>query len=445
MIASQVEPSPPFYLNGNFAPVRDEVTAVDLAVVGEIPRALRGVYMRNGANPKEGDPGHWFLGDGMVHGVRLEHGKAKWYRNRLVRTRALEEGAPFLLPEGGVDYTAGKANTNIVAHAGRVLALVENALPTEMTRALDTVGVCNFDGKLNGPMTAHPKICPRTGELHFFGYSFMEPFLVYHVLDAAGRLVRSEPIEVRGPTMMHDFAITERHVVFMDLPIVFDLERAMAGEMPYVWSDTYGARLGIMPRGGSSADVRWLEIEPCYVFHPANAHEADGKLVLDVARYPKLWAGDPGEFSSAALHRWSIDIDAGTVHEAALDDRAIEFPRIDDRRAGLEHRYSYAVSGFSFGGPAGVDLVKYDTRSGAAEAHSFGPGMVPGEAVFVPASPGAEEDEGFVMTFVYAAARDGSDFVVLDARNFSGPPLARIELPQRVPFGFHGNWIEDGV
>jgi len=233
--------------------------------------------------------------------------------------------------------------------------------------------------------------------------------------------------------------------VFMDLPIVFDLERAMAGEMPYVWSDTYGARLGIMPRGGSSADVRWLEIEPCYVFHPANAHEADGKLVLDVARYPKLWAGDPGEFSSAALHRWSIDIDAGTVHEAALDDRAIEFPRIDDRRAGLEHRYSYAVSGFSFGGPAGVDLVKYDTRSGAAEAHSFGPGMVPGEAVFVPASPGAEEDEGFVMTFVYAAARDGSDFVVLDARNFSGPPLARIELPQRVPFGFHGNWIEDGV
>jgi len=442
--ANDLSPTP-FYLTGNFAPVMDEITAFDLPVQGEIPAALRGVYMRNGANPAAGDPGHWFLGDGMLHGIRLEEGKAQWYRNRFVRTRALDEGAEFLGKDGSIDLTAGKANTNIIAHAGRVLALVENAFPTEVTRDLGTIGVCDFDGALKTAMTAHPKLCPTTGELHFFGYTFMPPFLTYHVLDAAGRLVKSEAIEVRGPTMMHDFALTERHAVFMDLPVVFDIERAMAGEMPYTWSRDYGARLGILPRGGRSADVRWVEIEPCYVFHPANAFEADGKLVVDVARYPHMWAAGSEDFPSAVLHRWEVDLDSGAVAETALDDRPIEFPRVDDRRGGLRHRYSYAVSSFNVAGSETANLVKYDMQTGRAEVHTFGDGCLPGEAVFVPATAAAGEDEGCVLAFVYDRKRDGSDFVILDAANFKAAPLARVELPRRVPFGFHGNWIADEV
>lgn len=442
MPAPHEDPTTPFYLRGNFAPVQEEVTAFDLPVEGSIPPELRGTYLRNGANPRNGDPGHWFFGDGMLHGVRFEDGRAKWYRNRWVRTRALMEGAQFLGADGTLDYTAGKANTHVVAHAGRVLALVENAFPTEVTAELDTVGVCDFDGRLKGAMTAHPKLCPTTGELHFFGYSFFPPFLVYHVLDPGGRLVRSEEIAVRGPTMMHDFAITDRHVIFMDLPVVFDLERAMAGGMPYVWSNDYGARLGILPRGGSSTDVRWVEIEPCYVFHPANAFERNGELVLDVARYPRLWDGGPDSFTAATLYRWSVDLNTWSVREQPLDDRPIEFPRIDDRRTGLPHRHAYAVSGFRIDvADHGAQLVRYDLETGSTQTHDFGPGFMPGEGVFVPA--GAGEDEGHVLAFVYDPAGNGSQLVILDAANLGAAPVARVTLPQRVPFGFHGNWVAD--
>ena len=439
MLAPQADSAQPFYLSGNFAPVLEEVTAFDLPVEGSIPPDLRGVYLRNGPNPKQGDLGHWFFGDGMLHGVRLEGGQAKWYRNRWVRTRALEEGAEFLGADGSIDYTAGKANTNILAHAGRILALVENALPTEVTAELDTVGICDFGGKLNGPMTAHPKICPQTGELHFFGYGFFPPYVVYHVLDRDGRLVRSEPLDVRGPTMMHDFALTERHVVFMDLPIVFDLEKAIGGEMPYAWSDDYGARLGILPRGGTSADVKWVEIEPCYVFHPANAFERDGELVIDVARYPRMWDGNPNSFAAASLHRWRVNLHDWSASEQALDDRAIEFPRIDDRLTGRANRYAYAVAGFQVDHDGSADLVRYDLLSGAAQTHDFGAARMPGEGVFVPVGEG--EDEGFVLAFAFDQTRNGSDLVIIDAADFAAPPVARIELPQRVPFGFHGNWV----
>ena len=438
-------PTPPFHLRGNFAPVLEEATAFDLPIQGAVPRGLDGLYVRNGPNPKTGQSPHWFVGDGMLHGVALRDGRALWYRNRWVRTRAFVEDAPGFTADGVRDLTVGRANTHVVAHAGRILALVETSFPTEVTRELDTVGGFDFDGRLTTGMTAHPKICPRTGELHFFAYSWAPPFLTYHRADAAGRLVQSEVIEVPGPTMIHDFAITERNVVFMDLPVVFDLELAMSGTIPYRWSDEYGARVGVMPRGGTNADVRWLEVAPCYVFHPLNAYDDEGgAVVVDVVRYPELWrtesfAGPPGR-----LHRWRLDVGAGRVREEALDDRPVEFPRVDERRAGLPHRYGYAVdTGRGVEELTGTSLVKYDLRAGACTAHDFGPGRVPAEPVFVPASSAAGEDEGWLLTYVYDAARGGSDLVILDAADFTGKPVATIALPRRVPFGFHGSWIPD--
>lgn len=433
----------PFYLKGNYAPVGEEITAVDLPVEGALPPSLRGLYLRNGPNPKGGDEGHWFLGDGMVHGIRLEDGAARWYRNRWVRTRPfLGDPAPLVRPDGTVDHTVAKANTNVIGHAGRIFALVESSFPTELTAELDTVGPCDFEGRLTTSMTAHPKACPRTGELHFFGYQFRPPFLTYHRLDAAGRLVQSEEIAVPGPTMIHDFAITADHVVFMDLPVVFDVALAVEGRFPYRWSDAYGARLGVMPRGGSGSQVRWMEIDPCYVFHPMNAFEEDGHVVLDVARYPSLWREGPETFQAASLHRFRLDLEAEKVAESALDDRAIEFPRVDERRMGLPNRWGYAVvNALDPEGPGA--LVRYDLRTGGAEEHVFGRGCAPGEAVMVPASENAAEDEGHVLVLVYDAARNASDLVVLDAASFAGPPVARVRLPQRVPFGFHGNWIPD--
>lgn len=433
----------PFHLRGNYAPVSEEVTAFDLAVKGAIPPELRGLYLRNGPNPRSGTSEHWFVGDGMIHGVRLEGGGARWYRNRWVRTRPFGDPAARLVGEdGSVDRTVAVANTNVVGHAGRIFALVESSFPTEMDRELGTIGTCDFGGRLTSAMTAHPKICPLTGELHFFGYGFFPPYLVYHRLDASGALVQSEVIDVPGPTMIHDFAITERHVLFMDLPIVFNLEKAMQGAgFPYEWSDDYGARLGVMPRGGGSADVRWFEIEPCYVFHPLNAFDEGECVVVDVARYPELWRRSAGEFEAARLHRWTIDLAAGRVGEASLDERPIEFPRVDPRREGRPNRFGYAVSTRGDVSQGTSMLVKYDLRTGACEEHDFGAGCAPGEGVFVPG--GEDEDAGWVMTYVYDASRNASDFVILDASRFSAPPVAVVPLPQRVPFGFHGNWVAD--
>jgi carotenoid cleavage dioxygenase len=339
--------------------------------------------------------------------------------------------------------TAGVANTHVVAHAGRILALVEISFPTEITKDLDTIGYCDFEGRLTTPMTAHPKICPRTGEMHFFGYGFMPPFLTYHCADAAGRLVKSEVIDVPGPTMIHDFAVTERHVVFMDLPVCFDFARVEAG-MPYKWDEAYGARVGLMPRGGANGDVRWFEIAPCYVFHPLNAYEAEGgRVVVEVARYDSLWRDSAASFGPARLHRWNIDPGSGRVAEEPLDDLAIEFPRVDERRVGLRHRYGYATCNRAGVGVEMAGLVKYDLTTGRSEVHDFGAGRVPGEGVFVPAAPDAGEDEGWVMAYVYDRGRDRSDFVILDAADFAGKPVATVRLPQRVPYGFHGSWIAD--
>jgi carotenoid cleavage dioxygenase-like enzyme len=363
-----------------------------------------------------------------------------------VRTESFEAGRRIVGENGMLDLEVDLANTHFIAHGGRILALVENRAPTEVTPELDTVGPFDFGGRLTTAMTAHPKRCPVTGELHFFGYGVFPPLLTYHRADAAGNLLQSEEISVPGPTMHHDFAITEHSVVFMDLPVVCDPSLLMAKTMPYRWSDDHGARIGVMPRGGGDADVRWFEVEPCYVFHVLNATETQaGHVAIDVARYPSLWRDGQDAFEPTTLHRWAIDLAAGTVKEETLDDRSVEFPRVDERRVGRSARFGYAVH--TRPGPDGfaieTALVKYDLLSGTTEEHSFGAGRVPGEGVFVPASDGAGEDDGYVLAYVYDAGRDGSDLVILDATDIAGAPAATVQLPQRVPVGFHGSWVSD--
>ncbi len=429
----------PFHLRGNYAPVQTEVTTDELSVVGDLPPELDGLYVRNGANPKSGRSPHWFAGDGMVHGIRLGDGRAHWYRNRYVQTRALNEpGARAIGADGSVDRTVGVNNTHVIRHAGRILTLVESSFPCELSPELDTVGVHDFDGRLDSAMTAHPKICPVSGEMHFFGYGWAPPYLTYHRVDATGALVQSEVIDVPGPTMIHDFSITETQVIFMDLPVVFDLELAMRGTMPYRWDDDYGARLGVMPRGVSGVQPRWFDIDPCYVFHPMNSFDDGSTVVLDAARYPSLWKADSADFDNdSVLHRWQIDLDDGSVTETQLDDRQMEFPRVREDLVGLPNRFGYGVS--SFGDEAGI--VKYDLETGDAAIHDLGPGRLPGEAVFVPADGAVAEDDGWLLLYAYDKAADTSSFVVLAAADPTAPPIAEVPLPQRVPFGFHGSWM----
>jgi carotenoid cleavage dioxygenase-like enzyme len=433
----------PAWMTGNYAPVFEETTTFALPVRGAIPPELSGLYARNGANPKHGSPGHWFLGDGMIHGVSIANGKAEWYRNRWVRTPCFT-GEQFT-PDRALDIRFSLANTSVITHANRIFALVENALPMEISRDLDTIGFHDFGGRLNTPFTAHPKICPATGELHFFGYRVVPPFLTYHAADAEGTLLRSVEIPVRAPTMMHDFALTSGHVIFMELPVVFDANLIAKGAIPFTWSEDYEARLGILPRGAGIEALRWVDIPPGYVYHVANAFEfSDGTLALDVARYDHAWK-QGAQNSGARLTRWVVPPGASTASEEQLDDRKIEFPRINDLKTGNPNKIVYALANNraleqgSFGG-----LLRYNLKNGEVDYHDFGDSRTPSEFSFAPSSEVQDEDEGWLIGFVYDQARDASDLVILDAQRVSGKPVAEIILPKRVPQGFHGTWIPNG-
>jgi carotenoid cleavage dioxygenase len=445
-----------WHLRENRAPVFDEVTLTDLEVTGSIPTELNGRYLRNGANPQTGESAHWFLGDGMVHGVELSGGKANWYRNRYVRTPLYANPGTdrmdlYLDPETfAFNYDVSTANTHVIGHGGRIFALEEGSFPYELTPGLDTVGACDFDGRLTTAMTAHPKICPETGELLFYGYSSLPPYLVYHRVSAAGELVQSTEITVGGPTMMHDFVVSRNHTIFMDLPAVFDMELAMSGGMPIRWSDDYPARFGVMPREGIDSDVQWFDVEPCYVFHTLNAHDEGDEVVVRGCRIKELWRdgsdiGDPDSASdedAPKMWEWRFNRATGSVTERQLDDRSSEFPRVPDALVGKSNRYGYTMS-LSFDATRG-EIFKYDLADGGSRStHLFPEGQTSGEPVFVPAEGATSEDDGYLLTFVHDATTDRSHLTILDASAIESDPIAQVHLPRRVPMGFHGSWVAD--
>ncbi len=444
----------PFHLRGHYAPVTEEITAVDLAVEGTLPADLSGTYVRNGANPQSGWSSHWFDGDGMLHGVRLRDGRAEWYRNRWVRTKMLAGGRRMDPATGVFDLTAGRANTHVIRHADRILALEEASFPNEVTPELETVGPYDFGGRLHTPMTAHPHLCAETGELHFFGYELVSaPFITYHVADAAGNLVHSQPIDVPGPTMVHDFAISRHYAIFLDLPVTFSLDLAMQGGMPFAWDETYGARIGLLhrDRAREGAQPVWFEIDPCYVFHIMNAWDEPSPngqgdvVVLDAGRHATMWKGGTDQFDPSLLWRWRFDLATGRVTEEQFDDRAHAFPRIDDRRSGLAYRYGWAAADRDADGPRSdrSGIVKYDVTTGERWFRDLGPEFSCGEPVFVPADGATGEDEGYLTTFVHDHARGVSSFAVFDAQDPGMPTIATVPIPQRVPHGFHGSWFAD--
>ena len=444
---SAVAETTPSHLRGNGRPVTEELTLADLKVNGKIPEELNGRYVRTGPNPITGTSTHPFLGDGMLHGMRLRDGKAEWYRNRYVQTPFITDPSVDVLDLSVMmDMKSSKANTHVMGHAGKILVLEEGHFPYVVDGQLNTVGPTDFEGALTGSFTAHPKICPTTGELLAFGYSALEPYLRYLRVSADGKLVQTENITVGGPTMMHDFNITQNNVIFMDLPAVFNLELAMTGEMPIRWDESYPARLGVMPRNGNDTQVRWFDINPCYVFHPLNSYEDGDKIIIDVARFSHMWKASTMDFPPPELWRWTIDTLSGKVHEEQVDDRPAEFPRVADSVIGMKHRYGYLAGMSQTKDPSEASgaILKYDRETGVRSDIEFGRGRTGGEPVFVPAANSSAEDDGYLMTYIYDASSDSSSFVIMDAASMDSEPVASIDLP-RIPGGFHGSWIDASV
>ncbi len=453
------------FLTNNFAPVKEETTAENLKVIGELPPDLSGMFVRNGPNPQFDPIGqyHWFDGDGMLHGVRIKDGKAS-YRNRYVRTNKFQvenqEGKAVwagLLnpsqPENPHGTDTNTANTALVYHANHFYALWEGGggAPYHIKLPeLETIGKQTFNNKLQSPFTAHPKVDAVTGEMMFFGYSVAQPpFLQYSVVSANGELLRTIPIDLPVGVMMHDFAITENYSIFFDLPITFRPERIEKSQFPLMFESETPSRFGIIPRHGDSGEVRWFETPACFVWHTLNAYEEGDEVVLVACRMnsTNVFVTDESDRLPDGdipyLHRWRFNLKTGEVKEEQLDDVASEFPRVNEELLGRKTRYGYSARMAPGSFPLFDGLIKYDLDTGKSETCEFGKGRYGGEAVFAPRLNASSEDDGWLLTYIYDENTQTSELVVVNAQDMSGETVARVIIPQRVPYGFHAAWVTE--
>jgi carotenoid cleavage dioxygenase-like enzyme len=449
----------------NLAPILFECDAPRLEISGELPRELNGTLYRNGPNPQFESPGaHWFVGDGMLHAFHLENGAVS-YRNRWVRTpkwlaehdagRALFGGFGRKLPDAPAAVTdGGVANTNIVFHAGRLLALEEAHLPTEIEPGtLATRGYCDYGGAIKAPFTAHPKIDPVSGDMVFFGYNAAGPFtptLSFGSVSAAGTVSRFDRFEAPYASMVHDFIVTANHLLFPILPVTGSMTRAMQGGPAYAWEPDKGAYVGVMKRDGTAADVAWFRGADCYVFHVMNAWEDGSRIIADVMQFGEapLFPHPDGrptnpKKSRARLCRWVFDLAGNTdrFSQTYLDDLTGEFPRIDDRRAGLKSNHGW----YACANPDAAEwlsgIVHVDGEGKRRGCYLLPPGDTISEPVFVARDHGADEGCGWLLAVVWRARDNCSDLAVFNATEVEAGPIALVHLGHRVPDGFHGNWV----
>ena len=465
-------PSDNFFLDGNFSPVDEERDAQDLEIEGSIPDDLVGHFLRIGPNPVHifsEEAYHTFDGDGMIHaiqfGAETDNGVPR-YRNRWVKNEgfnfeqkhgdwaykgmnSMMDPTPSPIAETAPDRK-NLANTAFTYHNNTLYALHEGSPPTVIDLpSLDTIGPRDFDGKLNHPFTAHPKVDQKTGEMMTYGYSFAsEPFVTYSVIDKNGDLVHSTPITISKPVFMHDFAVSESHTVFLDFPITLDIGRAMSGGLALDFEPEHGSRIGIVPRYGNDADVRWFEVKTGVVVHTANAWDDGDDVVIQASRSKNADIAGAGtsegnilEENQGKLYEWRINLKTGDVSERTLSETPCDFTRVNDTFACYPTQYTYAsvfnpTRPFTFDG-----VMKYDNTSGETVVYKYGDQRHGGEAVFAPSTQATAEDDGYLISFVHDEATNQSECVILDARDVAAGPVATIKMPFRVPYGFHAGWV----
>jgi carotenoid cleavage dioxygenase-like enzyme len=462
------------FLNFPFGPIQMECEASNLVVEGEIPPELNGTLYRNGPNQRFSPRGeyHLFAGDGMVHAFHIENGRAS-YNNRWVRTAKWniedKEGRavinamnPFDCEPEYSDFVLvdkeGLANTAIVWHGGRLLALEEGHQPYEIDPVtLESVGSWTYRGKLQTAMTAHPKIDPDTGEMIFFAYMATGPFapdVMLHKVNADGVLTQSIHIPTPFSSMIHDFVVTENYIIIPVFPITGSLERAMEGGPPFAWEPDKGVHIAVLPRHSDSAeDVKWLEMDLAFAFHFMNGFDDNGVITIDCSQFthaplfPSL-DGTPTGKSEPFLNRWTIDMNAAQprVEFKCIDTFESEFPQCDLRFLGKEYRHGWYTSpdgelastvedNNSFFNTVG----HYDHVAGGVDRYSFGQSNT-SEALFVPKSDDAAEGEGYLLTVTTSFETHTSSLRIMDALDLARGPIASVHLSHCVPAGFHGAW-----
>ncbi|KAM0924263.1 hypothetical protein ACQ4PT_004996 [Festuca glaucescens] len=486
------------WLSGNFAPVRDETPpAAGLPVRGHLPECLNGEFVRVGPNPKFVPVAgyHWFDGDGMIHALRIKDGKAT-YVSRYVKTSRLKQeeyfgGAKFMkigdlkgffglfmvqmqelrkkLKVLDATYGIGTANTAFIYHHGKLMALSEADKPYVVKVLedgdLQTLGLLDYDKRLKHSFTAHPKVDPFTDEMFTFGYSHEPPYCTYRVITKDGVMLDPVPITIPESVMMHDFAITENYSIFMDLPLMFrPKEMVKNGEFIYKFDPTKKARFGILQRyEKDEKSIRWFELPNCFIFHNANAWEEGDEVVLITCRVenPDLdkvngQQNEKLENFGNELYEMRFNMKTGAASQKQLSVSAVDFPRINESYTGRKQRYVYCTildsiakvtSVIKFDLHAEPDSSKKQLEVGGnvSGIYDLGPGRFGSEAVFIPKVPGVtgEEDDGYLILFVHDENTGNSEVNVIDAKTMSADLVAVVELPNRVPYGFHAFFVNE--
>uniref|UniRef100_A0A1D1ZCR7 carotenoid 9,10-dioxygenase n=1 Tax=Anthurium amnicola TaxID=1678845 RepID=A0A1D1ZCR7_9ARAE len=491
--------NPHHYLSGNFAPAREETPpSRDLPVRGSLPVCLNGEFVRVGPNPKFAPVAgyHWFDGDGMIHGMRIKDGKAT-YVSRYVKTSRLKQeeyfGKAKFMKIGDlkgmfgllmvnmqllraklkildVSYGTGTANTALVYHHGHLLALSEADKPYVVKVMedgdLQTLGMLDYDRRLAHSFSAHPKVDPFTDEMFTFGYSHLPPYVTYRVITKEGVMLDPVPITIPEPVMMHDFAITENYAIFMDLPLYFrPKEMVKGGKLIFTFDATKKAKFGVLPRyAKDELQIKWFELPNCFIFHNANAWEEGDEIVLITCRLQNLdldmvngTVKEKLENFKNELYEMRFNMKNGAASQKQLSVSAVDFPRINESYTGRNQQFVYGTILDNIAKVKGIikfnlhaepetrGKTKLEVGGNVMGIFELGSGRYGSEAVFVPRKPGvcSDEDDGYLIFFVHDDNTGKSEVNVIDAKTMSADPVAVVELPSRVPHGFHAFFVTE--
>ncbi|KAL3818351.1 hypothetical protein ACJIZ3_004256 [Penstemon smallii] len=481
---------PRYVLSRNFAPV-DELPPTPCHVVqGSLPPSLDGAYIRNGPNPQflPRGPYHLFDGDGMLHAIKISKGKATLC-SRYVKTYKYkienQKGSP-IIPNvfsgfNGLSASAargaltaarllsgqfnpingiGLANTSLALIGGKLYALGESDLPYSVkvdTRGeIHTIGRHDFDGKLTMSMTAHPKIDQQTGESFAFRYGPMPPFLTFFRINRDGEKQPDVPIfSMTSPSFLHDFAVTKKYAIFNEIQIGMNPMEMMAGGSPVAANPGKVPRIGVIPRyAKDEAEMRWFEVPGFNVIHAINAwDEDDGDSIVMVA--PNILSVEHTlerlDLIHASIEKVRIDFKTGFVSRFPVSTRNLDFGVINPAFVGKKNKYVYAAVGDPMPKVSGVvkldvSVSEGDRRDCIVASRMFGPGCFGGEPFFVAKEPDnskADEDDGYVVTYVHNENTGESRFLVMDAKSPNLEIVAAVRLPRRVPYGFHGLFVRE--
>ncbi len=464
-------------LQGGFAPIEDELDIELTDIEGEVPKDLTGMYVRNGPNRRFEAPGryHWFDGDGMLHAVRFAGGKVR-YQNKWVMTEGLRDelAAGSALWQGIKDPPRkdtpdqpikNTSNTDVKFYAGKLVTMwyLGGEVYTVDPATLETAGKLHVDERLKGlPISAHSKVDERTGEFIFFAYGKKAPYMHYGVIDRHGKLQTFMPVELPGPRLPHDMGITPNYTVLHDLPLFYDKEAFEAGRHKLKFYHETPARFGVVPRHGTPDQIRWFDAKPCYMYHVANTwEEDDGQGGTEIVmtgtpfRLPRDWRGNieherfpkmPANLEhDFVFYEWRFNLRTGETKERVIDDIVNqEFPVINSWMQGYKTRYAWNVlMGRSNRAedPRFCGFVRYDMQTNTSTSYHEGVDKWFSEAPFAPKDNWKEEDDGYLVGFMWDDTKQASYVTVFDAKDIAKGPVARIRLPQRVPNGFHSTWV----